>query len=122
MIIKDPYSEFVKEMRKNGTYYNPSGVEIGQVIESNPLTIKASDLTLSKDNLLIADYLLNNYSRQINLSSTNASGNTTNGNITSIGISNGTINFTDTLKKDDLVALIQVNSTTFIILCRVVKP
>jgi hypothetical protein len=123
MNISDPYNEGIKLMRKHGSYNNPPSVEIGKVTGTNPLNVKIGDLPLTKDNLLVADYLLANYSRQINIPNTSATGSTTDGNISSISISNGTINFIDTLKENDLVALVKItNSATYIILCRVVKP
>lgn len=57
MIIKDPYSELIKKMRNQGTHYNPPSIELGKVISVTPLTISVSDLQLTKDNLLVADYL-----------------------------------------------------------------
>lgn len=104
MIIKDPYVELVNLMRSHGAYNNPSTIEIGEVASENPLTIKVQDLPLTKENLLVADYLLANYSREVNILGTTT-----------------TINYIDTLKEKDLVTLIKIGAV-YIVLCKVVSP
>lgn len=121
MIIKDPYVEMINLMRAHGAYGNPSTIEIGQVTNESPLTVNVQDLPLTKDNLLIADYLLPTYSRKMNIPNTTASGSTTDGSIQSISMPDATINFTNTLKKDDLLALIKIGAF-YIVICKVVKP
>ena len=97
------YTKMLKMMRVQGAKYNPDGIEIGTVITSNPLTIQLDGLPLNRDNLLSADYLLIGYSRTVTIPSTDAT----------------EINFTDGLKKDDQVALIKINKTKYLILCRI---
>lgn len=104
MIIKDPYVDLINLMRSHGAHNNPSTIELGQVISSNPLTIKVQDLPLTKENLLVADYLLANYSREVNVLGTTT-----------------TMSYIDTLKKDDSVALIRIGAF-YIVLCKVVSP
>ena len=104
MNINNPFSEFVLEMRKHGAYNNPTTFELGQVVSSSPLTIKVGDLQLTQDDILVADYLLNNYSRQLQVNGT------TQNYITQDG-----------LNKGDLLVLIQVNSATYIIMARLVS-
>lgn len=130
MNVNNPYSDMVKLMQQHGAKLNPPSIQLGEVLSSSPLTVKTGDIQLNKNNLLIADYLLNNYQRKINVSTTEASGSTdkqTVGDhgehshgITEIGLT-GSIEYTDTLNTGDIVALIQIDDATFLILCRVVK-
>jgi len=109
-------------MREQGAKYNTPYVQIGVVISADPLTIKLGDLQIDKDNLLVTDYLLPNYTRKITISNTPASGSTTMGTITNIGIPDGDIVFTDGLKGNDIVALIPtIDEQTYIVLARVVS-
>ena len=121
MRSKNPYSEMVKIMQDQGAKYNPFSVQLASVIAASPLTIRAGDLQLTRDNLLVADSLLSNYSRQINLPSTTASGSTSDGIISSIKIPSGTLNFLDGLNEGDTLAVVQVDDSTFVILARVVS-
>jgi hypothetical protein len=125
MIIKDPYSEMIMEMRKHGSYNNPPNVEIGEVTNINPLAIKVGDLPLTKDNLYVADYLLDNYQREISIPQTTATGIATSGSynatITAVGIPDVEVTYKTCLNKNDSVALIQISSTKYIILCKVVS-
>jgi hypothetical protein len=119
--IGNPYSEIINQMRNQGAYYNPSGIEIGIVTNEDPLTVQLGDLPLNKDNLLIADYLKKGYSRQINIPSASASGSTSDGSISSIAIPQGNLNLLDNgFKKSDNVALVRVDTTKYLILCKVV--
>lgn len=131
MNIKDPYSEMIKLMQQHGSKYNPPSIQLGEVTSISPLTIHTGDIQLNKNNLLVADYLLKDYSRNVSLESTSASGETDlqavgdhgshKHGITSVNFQ-GPLNLEDGLKKNDIVALIQMDTATFLILCRVVKP
>lgn len=123
MNIKDPYVSILQHMQNQGKRFNPPSIAIGTVIseESEPLTINVGDLPLTKENFLIADYLLKDYKRKINIPSTSAVGSTTNGSITSITIPDAEMSFTDGLKKGDKVACLATSDEqTYIILCKVV--
>lgn len=121
MRSKNPYSEMVKIMQDQGAKYNPFSVQLATVLTSSPLTITAGELQLAGANLLVADSLLLGYSRQINLPSTTASGATSDGTITSLSIPNGVLNFLDGLNAGDTLAVVQIDSSTFVILARVVS-
>lgn len=124
MNIKDPYVKILEHMQTQGAKLNPPSITIGIVMseESEPLTINVGDLPLTKENFLIADYLLKDYKRKISMPSTSATGSTTNGSITSIAIPDAEITFTDGLKKDDKVACLATsNEQIYIVLCKVVS-
>lgn len=119
-MMESSYVKILKHMQKQGSKLNPPSVQIGVMVSSNIL--KIGDLQLDKDNLLIADYLLSSYKRGISIPTTSASGNTTTGSISSVGIPNGNMEFTDTLKAGDTVAVIPINDgQTYVILARVVS-
>ena len=95
----------------------------GWLFPRRPLTIKLGDLQIGKDNLLVADYLLPDYVRKITIPTTGATGSTTEEGVTSVGIPDGNISFTDGLKTDDIVALIStLDEQTYIVLAKVVSP
>ncbi|AZV57921.1 DUF2577 domain-containing protein [Clostridium sp. AWRP] len=121
MNVKNPYSEIINLMRDQGSQYNPSSIELGIVSSTDPIVVQLGDLPLDKDNLYIADYLKQGYSRQISIPSTDASGSTSNGSISSIGLPKANLNFSDSgLKEGDIVALIKVSTTRYLILLKVV--
>ncbi|MBI6873740.1 DUF2577 domain-containing protein [Clostridium aciditolerans] len=120
--MEDCYGKLINIIKKHGSAYNPPSIDLGVVLNLDPLIIKIGDLQLTKDNLLVADYLLKNYKRKITIPSTSATGSTTTGSITTIGISDADLNFTDSLKKEDILACLATEDRqTYIILCRVVK-
>lgn len=131
--MKDnPYSTLIRIMREQGAKYNPPSIQIGQVISPPPnIAIKIGDLQVDKDNILIADYLLSDYRRQIAIPETTATGTMTTEladspyvhahTITEVGIQGG-IQFTDTLKQGDVVAVIPTEDRqTYIILAKLVR-
>jgi len=112
-------------MREQGGKNNTPYVQVGIVVAADPLTIKLGDLQIGKENLLVADYLLPDYSRKINIPTTAANGSTTEESVTSIGIPDGVITLTDGLKADDIVALIPIledELQTYIVLAKLVSP
>ena len=132
MQINNPYSEMVKLMQTHGAKYNPSSIQLGEVTSIEPLTIKTGDLQLNKNNLLMADYLHKEYTREIDIEQTTAVGSTdlqTVGDhgqhkhsITDVGINDGKIIYKKIgLKIGERVALIQLDDAAFLILCKVVN-
>ncbi|KZL94374.1 DUF2577 domain-containing protein [Clostridium magnum] len=122
MNIGDPYVSILQRMQNQGKKYNPPPIEIGTVTSSDPLTIKVGDQPLTKDNILVADFLLSNYKRKISIPSTSATGTAEDKSISNIAIPDAELSFTDGLKKDDMVACLATsNEQTYILLCRVVK-
>lgn len=101
--LKNPYVAIINHMREQGSAYNPSSIELGIVIKVNPFTVQIGDLQLNKDNLLIADYLLENYSREIQVNGT------TNTYVTQDGF-----------KKDDLLGLVQIGNK-YLVICKAVS-
>lgn len=132
MIKDNPYSTMIKLMQKHGAKYNPPSIQIGQVISPPPnIIIKIGDLQVDKDNILIADYLLPNYQRQITIPETTATGTMTTEltgspyahthTMTEVGIQ-GKIQFTDTLKAGDTVVVMPTEDRqTYILLARLVR-
>ncbi|KLU66762.1 hypothetical protein DEAC_c14300 [Desulfosporosinus acididurans] len=141
--MKNPYSKLINHMREQGAKYNTPYVQIGIVVSEDPLTVKLGDLQISKDNLLVADYLLPDYKRKYSASgnlqfSENGSLGPTDSasvgdhgshshTLTGINIDtdhkqSGDLTLTDGLKKDDTVALIPtLDEQTYIILARLVS-
>jgi hypothetical protein len=118
------YSELLKLMQIHGSKNNPDTVELATVISVPPnLVIQTGDVQITNSNILIADYLLNTYMRQVKIPPTsNVSSTVTNNNsVTSIGLS-GQIDFTDTLNVGDQLAVQAVQGgQMYLILCRVVS-
>jgi len=112
-------------MRTQGGKNNTPYVQVGVVVAADPLTIKLGDLQIGKENILVADYLILDYTRKITIPTTPASGSTTEESVTSIGIPDGDITLTDGLKVNDIVALIPTledEEQTYIVLARLVSP
>ena len=119
----NPFSDLVAIMRDQGSAYNPTSIQLAEVINPPPnLIIKFGDLEIDKDFILIADYLLDSYKRQITIPSTSASGTAGDHSISSISIPNGEIDFKDTLKKGDLLAVMPTqDKQKYIIIAKVVS-
>lgn len=104
---ENPYSKLLeitkaqKETRDN--------VLIGEVISSAPLTISVGELQIDKDNILVADYLLNNYSRRYSTNRTIPNGSDI-----------GTMTYTDGINVGDRLAMLQTaDRQLYIIIARV---
>ena len=131
--MKDnPYSKIIEQMKKQGATSNPPTIAIGEVISSNPLTVKIGDLQIDKDNILITDYLLKDYKRKIKIPEATATGETNNvsvgdhgthkHSVDNIGINEVEITFLDTLKAGDRLAILPTSDKqNYIILARVVS-
>lgn len=136
---EDPYSGLIGMMQKEGAKLNPPSIKVGIIISSEPLHIKVDDQDIYEDDVLVADYLLGDYKREMTFN--------TNGDLTSttqstsggggyaefashshaIGakatyIGEGEIILKPYLKKDDLLALMpMMGEQQYIVLARVVK-
>ncbi|WP_368490850.1 DUF2577 domain-containing protein [Clostridium sp. BJN0013] len=122
MNIRNPYNDILLKMRRQGAAYNPPSIDIGKVVTPNPLTIQINDTPLTKKKLLVSDFLLSSYKRKIKIPPTSATGSTTDGSITSIGIPDAELNFTDGLKAGDMVACLATSDgQKYIVLCKVVS-
>lgn len=128
---ENPYSKLIEQMQKQGSISNPPSMQIGEVISSNPLTIRIGDLQIDKDNILIADYL-KEYKRKIKIPEVVATGETNDvsvgdhgthkHNVTKVGINEVEITFLDTLKQGDKLAILPTSDRqTYIVLARVVS-
>src|SRR5690554_6524549 len=72
----NPFSDLVGVIQQQGASNNSPTVEIGTVVSPNPLIVNIGDLPVDKDNLLVADHLLNGYKRQLTIPTTDATGET----------------------------------------------
>lgn len=57
--IMNGYEKLIKQMRKQGAVNNESGVRLGQMINKTDCAV--GDLTLYKEDLLIAEHLVTGY-------------------------------------------------------------
>lgn len=125
---ENPYSKMIEIMKRQGASVNPPSAQIGTVVSSNPLVIKIGDLPVDKDNILVADYLLERYKRKIKIPKVAAIGETGINNehkhsVDSIGIDEVEITFLDTIKQGDKLAVLPTeDKQTYIIIARMVSP
>lgn len=118
----DPYEKFINMCRQEGSTYNPPDIRLGTVISEKPLVIKVGELQLIEEDLLINHRLLD-YKEDFSLNKTLASGDTSQGSISSIEIPKGQMNIRGSFKKEDIVVLQPISeSQTWIILCKAVRP
>jgi hypothetical protein len=104
----DPYVKILNLMTKKGSENNPLSICIGKVISPPPeIIIQTNNLQLYKEDLYIADYLLQGYSRKVSIAP-DCTGN--------IIAANDTIEV-----GDELAVLPTADNQTWIILCKVVK-
>jgi len=137
-----PYAKLLGMMRSEGGYSNPPSIIIGTVVSDNPLIVDVGDLEVDKDNLYVADYLLKEHKREFKTDQMEITAQTVSGggshthsypdgtitggahthNINELTVTKGEIEYTDTLKKGDEVAVMPTaDLQTYIILCRVVR-
>ncbi|WP_461612625.1 DUF2577 domain-containing protein [Clostridium sp. Marseille-QA1073] len=114
--MSECYGEFIKLIRDQGKYFNPPSVELGEIISTSPLSIKTSDITLSKENLYISEHLLKDnievsFNGEVKVE----------GSAKNITIDKKKVDFDKTLRSGDGVALIKISSSKFLVLCKVVK-
>jgi len=114
--LSDCYGEFIKLIRDQGKYFNPPSVELGEIVSISPLSIKTSDITLSKENLYISEHLLKD---NIEVSFNGEA--EIEGSAKNITIDKKKVGFDKVLKSGDGVALIKISSSKFLVLCKVVK-
>ena len=108
---ENPYSKLLEitKGKKKGIDRTTDNVRIGEVISTSPLTITIGELPIDKDNILVADYLLSDYSRDY----------TTNRHIPN-GSDSGTMVFTDSVNVGDRLAILQTaDKQLYIIIARV---
>lgn len=131
--MKDnPYSKMIEIMKRQSANSNPPSIQIGEVIEPPPnLIIKVNDLQIDKDNILIADYLLKDYMREVRtdtmantpskqyVTGTTTVSGTHDHNIKNLTLHNTKVYTEDTLEKGDLLAVMPVyDRQLYIILTR----
>ncbi len=125
---ENPYSKMIEIMQKESANTNPPITQIGKVISPQPLIIEVGDLQVDKDNILIADYLLQNYKRKIKVPESETTGETAESNshkhdVVKVGINEVEVTFLDTLKQGDRLAVWPTeDKQTYIIVARVVDP
>jgi hypothetical protein len=105
----DPYIKILNSMQRQGKKFNPPSICTGTVTSPPPnLIIKVNDMPLYNDDILISDYLLSDYSRNISSNITDA----TISQITTID---------SVLNEGDKVAIMPtIDMQTWIVLCKVV--
>lgn len=65
---QNPFSALIDIMREQGSFNNSPDLMIGEILNPPPnIAIKVGDIQLDKDNLYIADYLLEDYKRKIQI-------------------------------------------------------
>lgn len=128
--MRDPYSELLSAMQRQGKSVNPKSIKLAEVVAPPPdIVIKMGDLQVDKDNIYIADYLLSGYTRKADQQSegdiiTHDGGDPIYSPYTVLEslTHSGTIKLTDTLKPGDVVAAMPTaDGQTYIILARVVS-
>lgn len=132
----NPYSDLVSIMRDQGSAYNPPSIQLAKVVTPPPnLIISMGDLQLDGGNLLVADYLLSGYQREVILPvatpdsesiSPAAVGDhgshTHTVTTTAAAPTPGIMTFTDTLKAGDQLAVMPTSDKqTFLIIGRMVS-
>lgn len=140
----NPYINLINKMQTHGAAKNPPSITIATVVQSPPnLQIQIGALLLDSDNILIADYLVNNYSRSYSIDGDIAFNQSINGvtndeyiegvgshshNVTSSAnintnyTSNGQLVFNDTLSTGDLLAVMPTSDEqTYIVLCKLLS-
>jgi hypothetical protein len=105
MQSRNPYTDILKLMEKHGAKNNPSTIQLATVLTNNPLSIQLGEIPIYHDSLLVADYLLENYSRQVSIDG----GTTT------------TLSTQDTFSPGDILAVIQISNELIIVLAKVVS-
>lgn len=61
----NPYFQFIEEMRKQASETRRISFIIGKVKSADPLLIEAGTLQLDRSDVLISDYLLPGYEREV---------------------------------------------------------
>lgn len=119
--MQDPFVELVNLMKEKGAAYNPPSIQIGKVISDSPLIVEVGNLQLTRNNLILADYLVSEYKRKITIPCSEAEGTAGEHSVSEVGIKDGEIIYKDGLKKDDKIAMLSTQDRqTYIILARVV--
>lgn len=111
------YAEMLKMMREQGSKDNPVTLQIGVML--SPTSVKIDDLILNSEDIYIADYLVEGYTRQLEIPYvSNVTGNSTGVNAETQEV----LVYKEGLKKGDLVAVQRLHNTNkFVILAKVVE-
>lgn len=144
----NPFSSLIEIIREQGSFNNSPCVIIGEILSPPPnIAIKVGDIQLDKDNLYIADYLLQDYKRKIQIKEEaklshgggSVLGKTSSASISEHGSHNHNVNSLDVinadvdvrgylvnkdclLKKGEKVSLQQISGTNqFIVFNRLVR-
>lgn len=122
------YTELIGRLRGDIQLQLPTGYRLGKVIKTDPITINVAGINLSGDDLMINALLLKhprNVEMNMITGNLSASVNCSEGSISSISVTSGSINSVATLDycltKGDSVLLLPIeDEQRFIILCKVV--
>lgn len=83
---ENPYDGLLGMMQSEGAKFNPPSICIGEVVTPSPLSIKVNDLILDSEDIFVADFLLDGYTRDFYVVSngtiSNSGENTIEGNLT----------------------------------------
>jgi hypothetical protein len=101
-------------MREEGAKLNPPSIIIGEVISPQPtLVIKADGIQLDKEDVLVADYLLKDFTRQIQTTALDPE----------LWSNTSQIKFVESLNAGDKLAIMPtIDKQTYIVICKVVSP
>ncbi|WP_158232834.1 DUF2577 family protein [Sporosarcina sp. P17b] len=108
---ENPYSKLLEITKGKNKVIDRAtdNVRIGEVVSASPLKITIGDLPIDRDNVLVSDYLLEEYKRDYK----------TNRYIPN-GSDSGTMVFTDGIKVGDQLAILQTaDKQLYIIIARV---
>lgn len=106
--MKDnPYSKILGMMKAKNEKYKDN-IIIGKVVSASPFIVQVGDLQIDRDNILIADYLLEGYSRDY-----------TTDRLIPGGSSSGNIKYADSVTEGDKLAILRTgDNQIYIIIAR----
>lgn len=132
----DPYLNILGMMQEEGKVFNTVPFLIGKVTATEPLTVLAGDIPITRENMKISSMLLPGYGRSISIAETSATGTTGSasrgGNsydafashshsVDRVGIPSGQMTMTDGFSVgDEVVLLVSEDGQQFILVCKVV--
>lgn len=131
----DPYLSFVGVMQEEGAVRNTSPYLIGEVKSTEPLVVRTEEVELTREDMLINEFLLTAYKRKLRLDITQAEGVSQsssggsgsgsdsyashNHGMNTIGIPDGTFTTLEDFAIGDLVLLLMSsNQQQFILVCK----
>lgn len=132
----NPYNSLIEMMQKEGRAFNTVPFLIGKVTATEPLTVLAGDIPITRENMKISSMLLPGYGRSISIAETSATGTTGSasrgGNnydafashshsVDRVGIPSGQMTMTDGFSVgDEVVLLVSEDGQQFVLICKVV--